>query len=41
MLDAPREVEIMVEHFELDGFATLSLYIDGEVDAKRRAVLGQ
>ncbi|MDZ4756356.1 MAG: right-handed parallel beta-helix repeat-containing protein [Phycisphaerae bacterium] len=40
-LEAPREVEIMVEHFELDGFATLSLYIDGEVDAKRRAVFGQ
>jgi hypothetical protein len=33
-----RTVEIRVEHFELDGLATLSLRIDAELDPARRFV---
>ena len=34
------EVELRVEHFELDGFATLRLFIDGEIDPTRAAIFG-
>jgi hypothetical protein len=34
------EVELRVEHFELDGFATLRLFIDGEIDPARAAIFG-
>lgn len=39
--EVPTEVEIVVEHFELDGNATVQLYIDGALDAKRRAIFGR
>jgi hypothetical protein len=28
--DAPKDVDITVEHFELDGFAELRFFVDGE-----------
>jgi parallel beta-helix repeat protein len=35
-----KEAEVTVEHFELDGFATLQLYFEGSVDATRRRAFG-
>ncbi|MBL9120223.1 MAG: right-handed parallel beta-helix repeat-containing protein [Phycisphaerae bacterium] len=34
------QVEIVVEHFELDGFAQLQLFIEGTIESKRRAPFG-
>jgi hypothetical protein len=39
--EEPREVEIVVEHFELDGHAELRFFVDGELDPRRRAVFGR
>lgn len=35
-IDRRRSVDITIEHFELDGFATLSFAIDGELEPHRR-----
>jgi parallel beta-helix repeat protein len=39
-IDESGERTIEVEHFELDGFAVLRLFIDGELDAERKAAAG-
>ena len=35
------DVDVVVEYFDLEGPALLQMFIDGEIDAQRRAVFGQ